>query len=157
MVLRFDFFQRLNEIVTSHHAMQGSNEFEIGIAEIDLQHRQLGHLLERLKESTEKQYGFAANAILAELAIETRIHFAVEESLMRLLSYPGAEAHIAEHRRLTEQLEKFRKRAQDFDISDGLSGFIQTWLIDHVNKFDRQFVAHFISKGVDPHAVPRPD
>lgn len=157
MVLRLVFLQRRYTIVTSHHSPHELDDFEIGIAEIDLQHRQLGHLLQRLRESTEKQYGYAANTILGELAIQTRIHFAVEESLMRLLSFPGTDAHVAEHRRLTEQLEKFRKRAQDFDISDGLSGFIQTWLIDHVNNFDRQFVAHFISKGVNPQAVPRPD
>ena len=127
---------------------------DIGIAEIDAQHRQLHALLERLKQSTDKRYGFAADAILAELVIQTRIHFAVEESLMRLLSFPDTEAHVEEHLRLTEQLEKLRKRAQDFEVADGLSNFIQTWLIDHVNSFDREFVGHFIAKGVDPQASP---
>lgn len=130
-------------------------DFELGIAEIDLQHKQLNALLERLKESTGKRYGFAANAILEELAIETRVHFAVEEALMRLLSFPDAEAHAEEHHRLTEQLEKFRKRAQDFEVTDDLSAFIQTWLLDHVDKFDREFVGHFLARGVDPHAMPR--
>ena len=127
---------------------------DIGIAEIDAQHRQLHALLERLKQSTDKCYGFAADAILAELVIQTRIHFAVEESLMRLLFFPDTEAHVEEHLRLTEQLEKLRKRAQDFEVADGLSNFIQTWLIDHVNSFDREFVGHFIAKGVDPQASP---
>jgi hemerythrin-like metal-binding protein len=71
---------------------------EIGIAEIDSQHRQLQALLDRLRQSTDKRYGFAADAILAELLVQTRIHFAVEESLMRLLSFPDAEAHVEEHR-----------------------------------------------------------
>ena len=127
---------------------------DIGIAEIDLQHRQLHALLKRLKESTDKRYGYAANAILDELAIQTRIHFAVEESLMRLLSFPGAEAHAEEHRQLTEQLVKLRKRAQDFEVAEGLSSFIQAWLVNHVNDFDREFVGHFLAKGVDPHALP---
>lgn len=131
------------------------DDFEIGIAEIDLQHRRLRVLLERLKQSTDMRYGYAAKAILEELAIETRIHFAVEESLMRVLSFADTEAHVAEHRRLTEQLDKFRQRAQDFDVADGLSDFIQVWLIDHVNSFDREFVGHFLSKGVDPLAAPR--
>ena len=130
-------------------------DLEIGIAEIDLQHKQLNHLLERLRDSAGKRYGFAANAILEELAIETRVHFAVEESLMRLLSFPDAEAHVAEHQRLTEQLQAFRKRAQDFEVADDLTAFIQTWLLDHVNNFDREFVGHFIARGVDPDASPR--
>lgn len=127
---------------------------DIGIAEIDAQHHQLHVLLERLKQSTDKRYGYAAAAILAELEIQTRIHFAVEESLMRLLSFPGTEAHVEEHRQLTEQLGKLRKRAQDFDVADGLSSFIQTWLVNHVNDFDREFVGHFLAKGVDPLVSP---
>lgn len=127
---------------------------DIGIAEIDSQHRQLQTLLERLKQSTDKHYGLAADAILAELVIQTRIHFAVEESLMRLLSFPDTEDHVEEHRKLTEQLEKLRKRAQDFEVADGLTNFIQTWLVDHVNNFDREFVGHFLARGVDPQASP---
>ncbi len=127
---------------------------DIGIAEIDSQHRRLQTLLERLRQSTDKRYGFAADAILAELLIQTRIHFAVEESLMRLLSFPDTEAHVEEHRTLTEQLEKLRKRVQDFEVADGLTNFIQTWLVDHVNHFDREFVGHFLAKGVDPQVSP---
>lgn len=140
--------------MTSNKLQEIPVALDIGIAEIDLQHRQLQTLLERLKQSTDKRYGYAADAILAELAIQTRIHFAVEESLMRLLSFPATEAHVEEHRLLTEQLEKLRKRAQDFDVADGLSNFIQTWLINHVNDFDREFVGHFLARGVDPHASP---
>ena len=73
---------------------------------------------------------------------------------MRLLSYPGVDAHIAEHRYLTAQLVKFRQRAQDLDVSDGLSGFIQTWLVDHINSHDRKFVAHFLRMGINPKAAP---
>ena len=143
--------------MTSQLPTPETGEFEFGIAEIDAQHRKLKDLLERLRDSTDKNYGHAVNAILAEVAIHTRIHFGVEESLMRLLSFPDTETHVQEHRQLTEQLDKFRQRAQNFDVSDRLSGFIQTWLIDHVNKHDRKFVAHFLSKGVNPVAVAKTD
>ena len=56
------------------------------------------------------------------------------------------------HVELTDQLEKLRKKAQDFEVADGLTSFIQTWLVDHVNNFDREFVGHFLDKGIDPHA-----
>ena len=111
-------------------------------------------LLSRLKQSTEKRYGYAAIAILTELEIQTRIHFAVEESLMRLLSFPDTDMHVEEHRQLTEQLAKLRQRAQDFEVADGLSEFIQGWLVDHVDQFDREFVGHFLAKGIDPQASP---
>lgn len=125
------------------------SEFEIGIAEIDEQHSRLYSMLERLRQSSDKKYGYAVNAILAELDIEIRIHFAVEESLMQLLSFPETVAHVTEHRRLAQQLKQFRQRAQDLDVSDDLAGFIKMWLTDHIDTFDRQFVAHFLSRGVD--------
>lgn len=127
--------------------------FEIGIAELDAQHKRLHGLLLRLRDAVGKHYGYATNAILDELSIETRIHFAVEESLMRMLSYPAVEAHVAEHKDLSQQLEKFRKRAQDFEVADDLAVFIQDWLNDHVDRFDREFVGHFLRAGVNPTAL----
>lgn len=124
-------------------------EFEIGIAEIDGQHSRLYALLVRLRQSSDKKYGYAVNAILAELDIDIRIHFAVEESLMRLLAFPEAVAHVAEHRRLSQQLGEFRQRAQDLDVSEDVATFIKLWLTDHIDTFDRQFVAHFLSHGVN--------
>jgi hemerythrin len=144
------------ELIMSHPPTTEHIEFDIGIAEIDLQHRELHTLLERLRTSTDKHYDYATNVILAELTIQTRIHFAVEESLMRLLSYPEVDTHIAEHRYLTAQLVRFRQRAQDLDVSDGLSGFIQTWLLDHIDTHDRKFVAHFLQMGINP-AAPKVD
>lgn len=129
------------------------SEFEIGIAEIDGQHSRLYSLLERLRQSTDKKYGYAVNAILAELDIEMRIHFSVEESLMQLLSFPEPDAHVSAHRQLAQQLAQFRHRAQDHDVSDDLAGFIKTWLTDHIDTFDRQFVSHFLLHGVDAGAV----
>ena len=130
--------------------------FEIGIAELDAQHKRLHGLLERLRDAVGKHYGYATTAILDELTIETRIHFAVEESLMRMLSFPDVEAHVAEHQTLRDQLEKFRKRAQDFDVAEDLAAFILQWLNDHVDRFDREFVDHFLRAGIDPKAAPRP-
>ena len=129
------------------------SEFEIGIAEIDLQHSRLYSLLERLRHSADKNYGYAVNAILAELDMEIRIHFSVEESLMQLLSFPETDAHVSAHRQLAQQLKQFRQRAQDLDISEDLAGFIKTWLTDHIDTFDRQFVTHFLSNGINAGAV----
>ncbi len=129
--------------------------FEIGIAELDAQHKRLHALLERLRVAVGKHYGYATNAILDELSIETRIHFAVEESLMRMLSFPDVETHVAEHLTLRDQLDKFRKRAQDHEVTDDLAAFIEEWLNDHVDRFDREFVEHFLRAGVDSGSSPQ--
>lgn len=139
-----------DEAMDDHHSTLLPSEFEIGIDEIDSQHKRLYSLLEDLRKVTNSGFGYAANTILAELEIETRIHFAVEESLMRLLRYPETDSHTAEHLRLTKQLGSFKRRAQDFDISSGLADFIQTWLIDHIVKDDRKLAAYLIANGLRP-------
>ena len=74
---------------------------------------------------------------------------------MRMLSFPEVDAHVAEHQDLRDQLEKFRKRAQDFDVAEDLADFTLQWLNDHVDRFDREFVDHFLRAGVDPTAASR--
>ena len=131
------------------------SDLEIGIAEIDAQHRNLFRLLSVLRQSTSEVYSFpAAFEALGQLSDETEIHFAVEESLMRMLGYPYMNEHIAEHRRLRDQLNEFRHLAMDCDISGELADFIQSWLVDHVNKSDRRYVEHFLAARIDPKAGP---
>ena len=134
---------------------EGRSKLDVGIAEIDGQYREIQSQLERLRQATIKQYSYATSAILGELSIQMRITFAVQESLMRLLSFPDTEAHMSEHRQFLDQLEILRKRSQNFDLADGVSGVMQGWLIDHVQNFDRKFVAHFLGRGVNP--VPSND
>jgi len=125
-------------------------KLDVGIAEIDGQFREIQSQLERLRHASIKQYSYATCAILGDLSIQMRITFAVQESLMRLLSFPDTEAHISEHRQFLDQLETFRKRSQNFDLADGVSGDMQGWLIDHVQNFDRKFVEHFLGRSVNP-------
>lgn len=112
-------------------------DFQLGLPELDRQHQQFLELLNRLRDATDKNYGFAASQILAELAIQTRIHFAVEETLMRMFGYSDAPSHEEQHRRLAAQLDKFQKHAQDMNLSGDVSEFIERWLVNHVQTYDK--------------------
>jgi hemerythrin len=114
----------------------------IGIDELDQQHQAFFDLLMRLREAAEKGYGYACSAILAELAVQIRIHFTVEESLMRMLKFGELEAHHASHLELGQHVERFRQQAEDHDVSADVSRFIQRWLSEHVTTFDRRFASH---------------
>ena len=139
---------------------QWSSEYSLGIDEIDGQHKVLINCIAALESSIddpdEKQRWAAIHYAIVKLSDYTRIHFTVEESLMRMLSFPDVESHVAEHQALRDQLEKFRKRAQDFEVADDLAAFIQQWLNDHVDRFDREFVDYFLRAGIDPDADPPP-
>lgn len=80
-------------------------EFDIGIAEIDEQHRRICSLVGVLAESlnSDDDLEIAAN-LIAELIARCKAHFALEEQLMSERGYPDFESHKAEH---DELLAKF--------------------------------------------------
>lgn len=71
-----------------------SDELSVGIEEIDEQHKVLVNLINRMHNAIAEKHGSeVVSGILAELVDYTKIHFAVEESLLRILGYPGYEEH----------------------------------------------------------------
>lgn len=83
-------------------------ELSVGIDEIDSQHKELVDVLNQLhvaimeRHATPRHAARDAAEILNRLVDYTRIQFAVEEALMRLLEYPDYEAHKAQHEELVE-------------------------------------------------------
>jgi hemerythrin len=129
--------------------------FEIGIAEMDAQHRRLFELIHEMRGWTGTALEHPAMIdILNALTEYAMTHFAVEESVMRMLHYPQTEAHIAEHRRFSDALDVFRHRLLKEGRGIDLVAFIQSWLVEHIDRVDRAYVEYFIAKGIEPTALP---
>ena len=113
---------------------------ELGIAEIDEQHRTLFRLLNELRAAADAPDAIERqSAILAELDVDTRRHFAAEERLMRDIGFPDIAAHIAEHQRLQRELDDCRAHVLDRKGAIDFSVFTQSWLIGHLMTMDRQY------------------
>jgi hemerythrin len=90
--------------------------------------------------------------IFDELIAYSRVHFAHEERILAEAGYSGAAAHKQEHEQkikllLTLQaLFQIAKESADYlDIMDQL----KEWLFMHMERSDKQFVAHLKATGVD--------
>ena len=130
--------------------VEWSDALSVGIDEIDAQHRGLVALLNQLNDAIEHRHGNAAvGAILARLEEYTRVHFAVEESLMRLLGYPDLDAHKREHEQLVEQLADLRRRFDAGKTALGfeLMHFLKVWLTKHIMASDQAYARHFTETG----------
>ncbi|NKF20950.1 bacteriohemerythrin [Solimonas marina] len=126
-------------------------ELSVGIDEIDAQHKLLVDLLNQLHVAILTQHGSAeAMHVLHELIDYTRIHFAVEESLMRVLGYPDYEAHKASHEQLLEQVLNLQRRLIDEGqgITFELLHFLKRWLSVHIMETDRSYTPHFLARGI---------
>lgn len=126
-------------------------ELSVGIDEIDAQHKLLIDLLNKLHVAILQQHGRAESMnVLRDLIDYTRIHFAVEESLMRLLNYPDYDAHKASHEQLLEQVHDLQHRLIDEGqgITFELLHFLKRWLSVHIMETDRRYTPCFVQHGV---------
>lgn len=136
---------------TTECLVQWSDELSVGIEEIDNQHKILVDLLNDLHRAIVEHHGSeAAHRILAELLEYTRIHFAVEESLMRIMGYPDYEEHKHHHELLLNEVRLLgRKLAEGKkSVNFELLHFLKMWLTKHIMEEDMQYTPFFLSKGV---------
>ncbi|MCP3866802.1 MAG: bacteriohemerythrin [Gammaproteobacteria bacterium] len=130
-----------------------SNELSVGIEEIDEQHKVLVKLVNRMHEAIQEQRGsHVVGGILEELTDYTRIHFAVEESLMRILDYPGYEEHRDAHDELLQQVKELNAKVSEgkASISFELMHFLKNWLTQHIQEEDMNYTGFFLAAGARP-------
>jgi hemerythrin len=90
------------------------------------------------------------NNALRELVHYTAVHFAVEESLMRIFDYPVYDEHKKHHEELTHQLVEFRKglKQADFSLSADAVNFLSGWLMKHILMDDKKYGPFLLEKGL---------
>ncbi len=130
-----------------------SDELSVGIEEIDEQHKVLLKLINQMHTAIHKHQGSkTVHTILAELIEYTRIHFAVEESLMRILNYSGYTEHHEQHQELLNHVIELQQKIESgkTSISFELMHFLKTWLTQHILEEDMLYSGFFLAAGVQP-------
>jgi hemerythrin len=130
--------------------VEWSEDLSVGIQEIDEQHKVLLEILNELNDGLhDVRRKEIRLEVLDKLIDYTKVHFAVEESLMRILGYPRYEEHKAEHDRLIGEIKEFREKfIQDPSAPTyELLVFLKRWLLNHIMKVDKHYEQHFIKMG----------
>ena len=131
-------------------SLQWDEKYSVEIPEVDSQHKMLFELIERLDSAIrEKRGSSACDAILAELVAYTRIHFALEESLMRLSNYPDLLGHKQQHEDLIAEVGQLQQKVASgaTAISFELMQFLRVWLTKHIQQSDQKYALHFKESG----------
>jgi hemerythrin-like metal-binding protein len=114
--------------------VQWSPALEIGITEIDYQHRNLVSMLNALHNAIDTgEPRVHLTEILEELDLYVINHFATEERVMDRLQFEFAELHKLEHRDLARTVQRHREafnRGEDSAVE--LLQFLTNWLIAHI-------------------------
>lgn len=134
-----------------------SEDFRTGFPRVDEQHQELFRLTNNVWEaSNKKMERGTVEGVLRFLLGYVEDHFAEEERYMRASHYPNHLSHRSDHQELTKKLRGLVKAFQESGELDGnhLARFLGEWLVDHINKIDRPFVAWIKDRwGGDP--IPR--
>jgi hemerythrin len=129
--------------------MEWREEFSVGIPEIDDQHRVLIDCVSLIEDAvTTQQRWSAVHAGLGRLVQFAQVHFAVEESLMRIHHYPGLAKHAEEHRRFSLDMEALQEKSLRVDVSAEMVAFLQGWFDNHIMTSDKQYALYFPQEGV---------
>jgi hemerythrin len=135
-----------------HARFQWTEEYSVGISEIDDQHKTLFELIDRIHTGILEHKGTAACVqVLDELIDYTRIHFGLEQSLMHMGHYPEYEAHCALHRDLVAEVESMQSKIHSGSaaISFELLHFLRNWLSKHILGEDKKYAEYFFDSGHD--------
>lgn len=130
--------------------VEWNDNLSVGIQEIDDQHQVLVDLLNNLHRAIHQHQGkAAAEAILKDLVDYTKIHFAVEESLMRILGYPGYTDHKRQHDILISEVKELQEKLASgkASVTFELLHFLRNWLTRHIMEDDQHYSPFFLSRG----------
>lgn len=114
--------------------------YDLGIAPLDAQHRQLVECLNDLHQASLLQgAGAGIVALLDQLHDHAQAHFAMEEGVLRTVAPSRFVAHRAHHRTLNAQFVRIRQEVASGQLDAGVAarGFLRFWLMDHLLGSDR--------------------
>ena len=115
------------------------DEFSVGVAAVDLEHRELIELINGL-DGDMQEYATQTTVVetLGEIYARISAHFALEEKIMRDAGYDGFAAHKQDHERLLDELLDVIDSVDDAGRYDraGLSRDLDRWFSDHFRTHD---------------------
>ena len=132
--------------------MPWSDDFVLGIKQIDEQHRWLVDNINALYDESSKNTPDQSviGEILEGLVDYTFNHFIVEEEIFQRHDYPQTGAHKDEHnkfnQRIAEVLERYENTGK---LDSSVMVFLKDWLSHHILTVDKAYVPFFKSKGVE--------
>jgi len=130
--------------------LEWEDSYNIGVKEIDIQHRGLFDIISKLSATrrfeTEGLYFLATLNKLIEYA---KVHFATEERYMREAHYPKLTEHQQEHKLFFPEVEKLIKNLENKqpDIQQKILDFLKEWYMSHILGSDRDYQKALKDKG----------
>jgi hemerythrin len=122
--------------------MKWRPDFELGIPEIDKQHKKIVELINSLNDAFMKhETKGKLEGILNEMAEYAVYHFKTEEKLFVDRNFPFAKEHIQQHQQFARKVQDYKtKHEAGHSVTFQVLIFLRKWLTDHILDSDREYV-----------------
>lgn len=127
------------------------NIYNVGIEEIDKQHKMfvetLNKLFEAVQNSSSKD---KLEIVFKELDGYIKYHFATEEKYFDMFSFDESENHKAKHNDFKNQIAIFKEKidAGELHYLESLITYLEDWLANHIMEVDKRYVPCFKANGL---------
>lgn len=121
-----------------------NKKYEIGVTEIDLQHKNFLKLIKKVELLANNQFQMInVEDILQEIIFYAQFHFRSEENLMKEFKYPEIDKHREEHKILCDNilLEVSELMVHPNNIGH-LHQYLIKWLFEHILEEDVKLSSH---------------
>jgi hemerythrin len=127
--------------------LEWKDEYLVAIPAVDLQHRQIFDCITSILGGATDGERLRAETEIIKLLGVLQMHFALEENMMRKLSYPGLEGHIEEHRQFNADIHDLAQKSlrRKAGVSQEAIAIAHKWLTEHIMSMDRDYAAFFAS------------
>jgi hemerythrin len=132
-------------------SIQWKDQYSVGVEAIDIQHRGLLDIINRIIVSVNEKDDWQSTSIIIDSLINYAYnHFAVEERYMKDAEYPGLISHIALHLDFIRVVFKMSRDAQQKDVvaQQEILTFLGGWFSSHILKIDREYMQYLAAKGI---------
>lgn len=127
--------------------IEWKEEYNLGIEEIDYQHRIFLSLIKKIEDFINNpESGRSILRLILELKKYAEFHFQSEENTMVDRMFPGIISHKQQHEKLLSslQLVLFKIEIGEMDLKQ-LPKFLNSWLVNHTLKEDKKLVTYLNS------------
>jgi hemerythrin len=121
------------------------DSFNIGIEEIDRQHREFMTLLnDYLEVLSHVKQATAGPELFGKINAYIAMHCDYEIALLKSMGYRNIKKHQAQHeyfQKRIQDLENEQQQGNEQSLSDLLI-FLQDWFLKHIQELDREYVPY---------------
>lgn len=131
-----------------------NSNLEIGIEEIDNQHKELFDRVNRLVNSVNMGDSHTEILNTIDFLIQyVEEHFSSEEKYQAQNEYPSYESHKALHTDFVNSINEMKasldRNGVTSELSLELCSTVNTWLIEHIGIADKAFAVYMNTKNID--------